>query len=488
MKASLEALMSAQQFGSGRIGAATANFADVHGVHLYADLRLELALSAPESPLDASLYLRILQAFASSAEACGRILNMRILEVQGERLHLFRELPAPTLNTETELITFARVLHALAINNIEKEAPGYRATLRFAADQGRSLIIRTSQLDFSDSIISLGDAANRPAKRLAVPVKSGGVAAGHLSISRELRAIGPSESSSWKDIDISEPGQLKDLVDERLRTAGAQFSVVEAQNRSTIEASIAPNPGNPVSAPEFQTGFMFRADLDGFSTMVRAAFQGGDGALVNLVENFAKLLKYPELFAESLPPGFDLTIFPWAGDCANLFVRCKDYSDARTYLPNRLGLNWHDLEKSKTVQGRALRQAMGEAEWVVAVAGGDPSEQGHGQILTGNVAAAGRLFRVGAGWSWRRSLDAEQSIGVRPSDTVIQVEDFQGLSLPYSDAYEEHETSPSLFRRATLKALRRVEEELSGALARQSRTEKYHSITVPRQRPYAESP
>ena len=488
MKRSFEALLSAQRIGGGRIETGAPNFADVYGVHLYADLRLELALSAPESPLDASLYLRILQAFASSAEACSRTLNMRILEVQGERLHLFRQLPAPTQNTETELITFARVFHALAISNIEKEAPGYRTTLRFAVDHGRSLIIRTAQLDFSDSIISLGDPANRAAKRLAVPVKSGGVAAGHLSISRELRATGFSESLSWKDIDVSQPPQLKDLIDERLRTARAQFSVVEAQNRSITEASIAPNPGNPVSAPRFQTGFMFRADLDGFSRIVRAAFQGGDRALANLVENFAKLLKYPELFAETLPPGLEVTVFPWAGDCANLFVRCKDYPDARTYLPNKLGLNWHDLEKSKAVHSKALREAMGEAEWVVALAGGDPSESGHGKILTANVAAAGRLFCVGAGWSWRRSLDAEQSTGIKPSDTVIQVEDFQGLSLPYSDAYKEHETNPSLFRCASLKALRNVEEELSGALARQSRSEKYHSITVPQQRPYAESP
>src|ERR1700730_15488730 len=66
-------------------------FADLWGIHFYSDLRLELELSAPDHPLDAALYLRILQAYASIAEACGNSLGIEILEIQGERLHLLWE-------------------------------------------------------------------------------------------------------------------------------------------------------------------------------------------------------------------------------------------------------------------------------------------------------------------------------------------------------------------------------------------------------------
>src|SRR6266478_9534937 len=124
-------------------------FADVWGVHFYSDLRLELELSAPDHPLDAALYLRILQTYASVAEACGSQLGVEILEVQGERLHLFWELAVPTPNTELKLIEFSRVFHALASQRIAEEAPGYEFTLRFAADYGRSLIVRTAGSDFS---------------------------------------------------------------------------------------------------------------------------------------------------------------------------------------------------------------------------------------------------------------------------------------------------------------------------------------------------
>src|SRR5260370_3459370 len=161
--------------------AAPGVFADVWGIHFYSDLRLELELSASDHPLDASLYLRILQTYASVAEACGNQLGIQILEVQGERLHLLWELAAPSPNEGLKLIDFSRAFHALASRRIAEEAPGYRFSLRFAADYGRALIVRTAGRDFSDSVISLGDAANRPAKPLFLPVGCGAVPAGYLS-------------------------------------------------------------------------------------------------------------------------------------------------------------------------------------------------------------------------------------------------------------------------------------------------------------------
>src|SRR5271165_6127705 len=166
-------------------------FADVWGIHFYSDLRLELELSVPDHPLDAALYLRILQTYASSAEACGSSLGIEILEIQGERLHLLWEVAVPRPNEGLKLIDFARAFYALASERIAEEAPGYRFSLRFAADYGRALIIRTAGRDFSDSVISLGDAANRPAKRLVVPVGRGGVPAGSLSVT----ALAVGESS-----------------------------------------------------------------------------------------------------------------------------------------------------------------------------------------------------------------------------------------------------------------------------------------------------
>jgi hypothetical protein len=460
-------------------------FADVWGVHFYSDLRLELELSAANQRVDAALYLRILQTYASIAEACGSQLGMEILEVQGERLHLFWELVPPTPNAGIELIEFARAFHSLASQRIAEEAPGYEFTLRFAADYGRSLILRTIGRDFSDSVISLGDAANRPAKRLVVAVGRGGVPAGHLSVTP--LAVGESSKgeTKWFDIDVASRPFVESLKSETLEKSKGVLTKIEAANRRLVEASVAPNPLNLVASPIFRQGFMLRADLDGFSARIRSAFMGGDYGLQKLVEEFSALIDYPKAFSDKLPSGVNTIVFPWAGDCANLFLVCKDYSSERKYLPNRLGLEWHTLA-DQDQEGKAWRKLMGQSKWVVAIAGGDPSVRGHGSILTANVAAAGRLFYIGAGWSWRRSLDAEQSDGLTPDETAVQVEDFSGLSKPYCDAFKDYPDNPSLFKVASLDALKEADKRLREELARESRETKYRSITIPRQRPYSE--
>ena len=460
-------------------------FADVWGIHFYSDLRLELELSAPDHPLDAALYLRILQTYASIAEACGNSLGIEILEIQGERLHLLWEVAAPRPNEGLKLVDFSRAFHALASQRIAEEAPGYRFTLRFAADYGRALIIRAAGRDFSDSVISFGDAANRPAKRLVVPLGRGGVPAGSLSVT--ALAVGESSKGEpkWLDIDVASQAFLEKTRNDTFESAKAILANVEVSNQRLVKASIAPNPLNLVESPRFRRGFMLRADLDGFSARVRSAFIDGDYGMQKLVEEFSTLMDYPKAFSDKLPSSVQTIVFPWAGDCANLFLTCEDYDSERGYLPNRLGLEWHTLA-DQVRQGTAWRKSMAQAKWVVAMAGGDPSVERHGSILTANVAASGRLFYVGAGWSWRRSLDAEQSDGLTRDDTVVQVEDFSGLSKPYRDAFKDHPDNPTLFKVASLEALKQTDQGLREELARESLETKYGSITIPRQKPYGE--
>jgi hypothetical protein len=83
-------------------------------------------------------------------------------------------------------------------------------------------------------------------------------------------------------------------------------------------------------------------------------------------------------------------------------------------------------------------------------------------------------------------LDAEQSDGLARDDTVVQVEDFSGRSKPYRDAFKDHPDNPTLFKVASLEALKQTDQGLWEELARESLETKYGSITIPRQRPYGE--
>ena len=69
----------------------TMSYYDGSGFHLYAQLSLQLKYTAPENVADATKSFEIIQRYTDIAEACSRQFTGRILEVQGERLHLFFE-------------------------------------------------------------------------------------------------------------------------------------------------------------------------------------------------------------------------------------------------------------------------------------------------------------------------------------------------------------------------------------------------------------
>jgi hypothetical protein len=184
--------------------------------------------------------------------------------------------------------------------------------------------------------------------------------------------------------------------------------------------------------------------------------RGGE-AIRALVKEFQTIMNYPTAFKDTLPEGVSVLMFPWAGDCANLLLECDDYELERTYLPNRAAINWHDQGRGLGGNGTNWRRLLGDSKWLVAIAGGDDDESEHGFILTGNIVADGRTFHVGAGWPWGRSLDAEQSAGTIPEDTVIQNEDHSALDASLQVPYSDHPEHPSLFKIAPFSKLVRAQ-------------------------------
>src|SRR5207248_11534684 len=153
-------------------------FSDTHGFHVYSDLDLRLVFAAAENEDSAYINLQILQAYATAAEAIARSSGLRILEVQGQRLHLFRESGEPRSDAE-QVVDACKVFHDLATKKIQEIRRTLPFTIRMAADYGRAILLRSVGADGSESIVSLGNAANRPASILARDVTRARVPAGH---------------------------------------------------------------------------------------------------------------------------------------------------------------------------------------------------------------------------------------------------------------------------------------------------------------------
>lgn len=428
-------------------------FSDTHGFHVYSDLDLRLVLAAAENENSAYINLQILQAYATAAEAIARSSGLRILEVQGQRVHLFRESGEPRREAE-QVVDACRVFHDLATKKIQEIRRTLPFTIRMAADYGRAILLRSVGEDVSESIVSLGNAANRPAKKLARDVTREGVPAGHLAFNEAALDADPSAPAVWRLINLAEeiPAR-KNLIEPLEEAANARYTEVAFGAMQELAQQFEPNPRNPVQIPHKRHGFMFRADLDRFSPRVATAMSQGGDALRALVKEFQTIMNYPAVFKETLPESVSVLMFPWAGDCANLFLECDDYSLERTYLPNRAAINWHDQGRGLGGNGTDWRSLLHGCKWLVAIAGGDDHESEHGFILTGNIVADGRTFHVGAGWPWRRSLDAEQSSDTNPEDTVIHNEDHTALDAPLQVPYSDHPAHPSLFKIAPFNRL-----------------------------------
>src|SRR5579862_9058672 len=116
-------------------------FSDVTGFHVYSDLDLILKLSAAEDGKTAYLNLQILQAYASAAEAVSDRSNTFILEVQGQRLHLFQQAETADDGALWQLIGACRVFHSLASAKIREIVPSQVFNIRMALDHGRAILI-----------------------------------------------------------------------------------------------------------------------------------------------------------------------------------------------------------------------------------------------------------------------------------------------------------------------------------------------------------
>lgn len=461
----------------GRVQQADPPFADTTGIHIYSDLALPLKIAAGDDQ-DAVRLLQILQRYAEAAALLRSRTGTVILEVQGPRLHLFREEPVLTSRTVEDVVTACRAFHALATAAIKPVAGTTAFNIRMAADYGRAIMLRSAGEDVSESLISLGNPANRPAKRLARNVGDTGVPADHLAVN--VNAFNGNQDREWWELFKL---TAIDDVNEQLIQKQAAFSARRHEFASTFEIEakeFEPNPKNPVTTPIRRKGFMLRADMDNFSPQVKEAMQKGDQAILQLVLKFHQIMQFPAAYKDTLPDGVSVLAFPWAGDCANLFLECEDYALERTHLPNTAALNWHKPQNN----GKNWPSILADTRWIVAIAGGD-EDQDHGSIVTGNVYADGRTFHIGAGWAWRRSLDAEQADGTRCQETVIQKEDYQGLDVPLQEPYREHPENPSLFSVAGLSGLELASNgQKQKATVSVAATVPFYNITLPKPRPY----
>ena len=189
-------------------------FSDGRAYHIYAELDLNLDLAAAEDASKAMRYLELIEDFATISDRVCHLSGASILEVQGNRIHFLLPAQPPGEFPQglVKVVAFAAALMRMAYAELRKSAGEHWKGFSIAADYGPAVFVPSTF--GGGSVVSLGQAANRPAKRL-----SQGVASGHLALPHVFASGLPGgvRSGDWTFLHVNQPSvELATLFDRQL--------------------------------------------------------------------------------------------------------------------------------------------------------------------------------------------------------------------------------------------------------------------------------
>lgn len=464
-------------------------YAWAKGVHLYSELRPVAGLQIAESDETARKYLSLIEEYAHAGIAAANLFGLELLELHGNVLHFHKdgedveEAAASALQFS---YIFTKVLYETLAEDLDEEWHGFAICM----DHGDSVIVRRGNSSNS-SAISLGPSANRPANRLLY----GKTPAGHAEIpgSWVPKLLGQQCRDSWFALNLRDRDHLPILSSlENAELEGQLRSVLNsyrtnralmanrAQNFALVEASDLIDQGSfSTDQPLRMRAFCLRADLDGFSSIVEAAFARGEQAVEAIAKGFIKILEFGDYFEHR---HYGAVRMPWAGDCVSFLIPPTGALEAfqgRDWIA--LVEEWQSFA-ANTPDGRKHQWAsiFSNVSWSIGM-----TYAGDGCCMVAPVSALSRKFLIGAGAPLAIAEEA-QNLG-KGGETLIHTTDYQAAYPIVRTQFTK--MSGTEFWRGTDITLKKVREAAldagkSGNASKIEIVEKAATISIPQPRPY----
>lgn len=416
--------------------------------HVYLKLDFKSQFENARTAEDAKGFLRSVTRGGMAAHAVAARYGGYLLELQGSMIHV--GLPASRDGVDGFVAELHHVLRGV-FHDPRSRVEGWR----MAADAGMTLIVPGRGIYGDESWVSLGDSANRPAKYLYA----------QLEVSEESRALKrfhvacpAANSGGWQVRDMDSMRVRLDeatAISEAVRRADPVLDFVDVQQmRSAAFGQVASFGGNTPSAdsPLTYFGWVFRADLDGFSSRVEGCFDNPT-ALTELAGSFANIMDVAATFVRNHSE--PLVQLPWAGDnftASAVFGTKSAYDSAAPRRLVELSMDY-DAEMEEEASDGGFRG------WAHGIAGGTVHGNAGGNIYLAALRAGSRTFMVGAGEGFGRSTKALSDIETGPGELVIYQPDWERLEEQYQKPFEPAVTrrnqQSSLFRCAAIQGLSR---------------------------------
>lgn len=380
-------------------------YVPVTGWHVYGRLKIHNLLDAPSDSVSAKRLLEVLHLYFSCAESAAQRTGAVLLEMQGTIIHL---LIPDQLADPTKTIKFSKAFIEGVYDKVKRKAGENFNGFAMAAYHGNAVIVRSNSSGV-DSEVSLGNAANRPAKRL---LTTPGVPAGHLSLP-VVTSETSQEREKWSDLDLLSGASTAATGDDSVaRQVKAAFEAPQTDrifnfSRQPFKAGVNIASGDPIQT----FAFCIKSDMDGFSKKVEDAW--ARGTVAELIADFDKSLKDADAYVKSFPS--PIIPLPWAGDCSTLIFPSNsvgEYLKSRELLPISAAIAWNNSVGVNSRFGNSV-------SWAHAFAGIDVGNASQGNTLVASFTGSRRTFvvAVGPGVKWAR--DGEQSPGLRGGEIAV---------------------------------------------------------------------
>lgn len=439
--------------------------------HVYVHLDIQRECEYPRNSRDALRYLKSVAKVASTLEAVAREFDGLVLEVQGSTIHvgLLGEL-APTQSIDS----FADSAHT-ALDKISPRLSEIVLGWRFTADAGKTLLVPGLGVHQDLSFVSLGNAANRPAKHLYRQLS---ISESNRQLKRYYLAKRSEQTGDWlhRPLRKVELGRtLQEGVKWASETAASAQLAQLADDGQIITAMAVPiappgSSGAPsAERPECFFGWVMRADLDGFTKRVEECHDH-DTELLDLGEKFLAIMDEARKFVAEHKEY--MVQLPWAGDNFTAAVVFKSQPDYNTAREKRIVEHVLDFD-------RDLREALDLSDfngWAYGPVGTDVHGGAIGNVFIGAVEFDNRRFLVGSGQGFARSQQVFADIEPDANEMTAFMEDYEHMSEGYKKLFKEAEKPDgaisALFRVAPVK-------DLSIEHVRLGTNDHYISITNP---------
>ncbi|MBQ6926080.1 MAG: hypothetical protein IJQ73_15695 [Kiritimatiellae bacterium] len=383
--------------------------------------------------------------------------KVSLLEHQGVLLHFYLDYGE---RDEASVIAFAKILALTVKNEIFKDKEDGVIGFQMASEFGPSIILKMPSASgeiSAHSRVSLGPSANDPAKKLLGDFPP---ASWHLAYRTSH------DVKEWAYVDCT-PRQTQPIL--------TAFNEATESRGFAKNASIEKVPDNPPKKPSVYYGFVFRADMDGFTKRVRQTFEtGSEHAIKQLALDFINFMDDVNDWQQSVIPKNKIIVFPWAGDCCNMVAYPVDDHDMNDIglvkkrlsdFPTRMIRAWNEHLVAKNRQERMNKWTYGMASGIIKVF----------SVFVDHVP-----YRLMVGWPVGISQEGVNLDGADSGDLIMHRDDVNEMEDYAKASFSVFNAAKGYRRQSQASRDKAVIAQVSLSASEPS----YHGFSTPKSKPY----